>query len=185
MGSIKAPVPVKLIVPMFTGDASLFQRAEELLVSYFGPLDYRSVRLPFAHTDYYTPEFGAPLQRQFIAFEQLVDPGDLAAIKHHTNALEQRFSQAGRRSINLDPGYVSAAKLVLATTKDHSHRIYLTQGIYAEVTLSYHHGDWQTLPWTYPDYASDAYRAILGDVRALYMAQLRELRLQGEIVAER
>ncbi len=185
MGSINAPVPVKLIVPMFTGDVSLFQRAEELLVSCFGPLDYRSVRLPFAHTEYYAPEFGTSLQRQFIAFERLVDPGDLAAIKHHTNALEQSLSQAGKRSINIDPGYVSAAKLVLATTKDHSHRIYLTQGIYAEVTLSYHHGAWQTLPWTYPDYASDAYRAILGDVRALYMAQLRELRLQGGIVAER
>jgi len=184
MGAIKTPLPVKLIMPMFTCDASLFERAEEALAPCFGPLDYRSARLPFAHTAYYTPEFGAPLLRQFMTFERLIDPGNLAAIKHHTNALEQRLSQAGKRRINLDPGYISAAKLVLATTKDHSHRIYLGQGIYAEITLSYHHGDWQTLPWTYPDYASDTYQAILREVRALYMTQLRELRLQGMVNVE-
>jgi hypothetical protein len=176
MGSIKTHLPVKLIVPMFTGEAMLFEHAQEVLIACFGPLDYRSARLPFAHTAYYTPEFGAALQRQIITFARLIDPGDLGAIKRHTNALEQRLSRAGKRRINLDPGYVSAAKLVLATTKDHSHRIYLGQGIYAEVTLSYHHGDWQALPWTYPDYASDTYRAILREVRGLYMAQLRELR---------
>jgi hypothetical protein len=176
MGTIKMPPPVKLIMSMFTGETAFFEQSLEALTEQFGPADYCSTRLPFAHTEYYTPEFGAPLQRQFITFERLVDPGDLAAIKRSTNALEQRWSRAGKRRVNLDPGYVSAAKLVLATTKDHSHRIYLGQGIYAEITLSYHHGDWQPLPWTYPDYASGAYRAIFREVRGLYMAQLRTLR---------
>ena len=181
MGAIKTPLPVKLFIPMFTGEPALFERTEETLVERFGPLDYRSARLPFTHTDYYTAEFGAPLLRQFIAFERLVDPESLPATKRYTNDLEQRWSEGGRRRINLDPGHLSAAKLILATTKDHSHRLYLGQGIYAEVTLSWHHGDWQTLPWTYPDYASDAYRAILREVRTLYMAQLRDLRERGDI----
>jgi hypothetical protein len=176
MGTIKMPLPVKLIMSMFTGETALFEQALEALTEQFGPADYGSTRMPFVHTEYYTPEFGASLQRQFITFERLVDPGNLVAIKHFTNALEQCWSQEGKRRMNLDPGYVSSAKLVLATTKDHSHRIYLGQGIYAEITLSYHHGDWRALPWTYPDYASDAYRAILREVRALYMAQLQALR---------
>lgn len=176
MGEIHAPKPVKLIMPMFTGQAALFEVAEQALTAHFGPVDYRSARLLFAHTDYYTPEFGSGLERQFIAFERLIDPGRLAEIKRLTNELEQRWSEAGRRRINLDPGYITEAKLVLATTKDHGHRIYIGQGIYAEVTLTYRDKDFRPWPWTYPDYASEPYLEIMRAIRRIYVAQLRALR---------
>lgn len=179
MGAIRQPVPVKLVIPMLAGSTAWFERAQEALSERWGPVDYVSDDLAFAETDYYAAEMGAPLLRRFVALERLIDPGALAGIKRWTNALEEAWSQDGKRTINLDPGYLAAAKLVLATTKDYAHRVYIGQGIYAEVTLFYRGGVFEPLPWTYPDYRSAAYHAILAEIRANYMATLRDLRTSG------
>ncbi len=176
MGKISAPLPVKLVMPMLSNRPELFGLAEAALVARFGPVDYHSPRLPFAHTNYYEAEFGKDLQRQFLCFETLVDPGQLAEIKVLTNTLEEGWSEEGQRRINLDPGYLSQAKLVLATTKDHAHRIYIGHGIYAEVTLAYRDKGFRAGPWTYPDYRSESYWQILCTMRGIYVAQLKALR---------
>jgi hypothetical protein len=132
--------------------------------------------MPFDHTDYYTPEFGLDLERQIVTFERLISPIDLPAIKRKTNDLEWTFAKTGRRQVNIDPGYVSLGKMVLATTKDHAHRLYLGQGIYGEVTLTYQQGGFRPWPWTYPDYARDAYCGLFNQIRQHYKAQLREAR---------
>lgn len=173
MGSAKEPPPAKLVMAMLAGREEWFDRAEGALQACFGAIDYRSAVLPFEHTSYYEDEFGERLWRRFAAFEKLIDPGALAAIKARTNALEQEWAEAGKRRINLDPGYMTLATFVLATTKDHGHRIYLGQGIYGEVTLTYRDRDWRPWPWTYPDYRTEAYCQILRDIRALLARQLR------------
>lgn len=173
MGTVRRPQPVKLVASMFSGRPELLESAEAALQEHFGPVDYQSPLIAFEHTHYYTPEFGSGLQRRFIAFDRLVDPQDLADIKLLTNSLEQRWAEHGRRRINLDPGYVSRAKLVLATTKDFAHRIYLGRGIYAEVTLTFRQGEWRPWPWTYPDYASTPYLEVFRHIRALYVQQLQ------------
>ena len=173
MGEAKTPEPVKLIASVFGADESRLLQAESLLAEEFGPLDYRGELLPFTHTDYYTPEFGASLVRIIVAFERLVDPDLLAVIKRQTNGLERENSVGRHRWVNIDPGYVSLSKLVLATTKDHAHRIYLRDGIYAEVTLRYQEGTFRPWPWTYPDYASPPYIAIFNRIRSEYHRQLR------------
>jgi hypothetical protein len=176
MGTIRDPQPVKLIVGMFTTEPDLFDTALDALAEAYGPADYESETLPFDQTTYYDAEFGAPLWRRFLAFQRLIAPDTLPAIKRHTNDLELTWTREGQRRINLDPGYVSLSKLVLATTKNHGHRLYLGQGIYGEVTLGYRDGTWQAWPWTYPDYRTLAYRAIFVEIRALYRQQLREYR---------
>ncbi|MBC7254702.1 MAG: DUF4416 family protein [Chloroflexi bacterium] len=174
MGTIKEPQPVKLVIPMIAGEEVLFDEAVQALVERFGPVDYRSATLPFTHTTYYEREFGPNLLRQFASFERLIDPGELARIKRLTNDLEIAWADAsGRRRINLDPGYLTQAKFVLATTKNQAHRIYIGEGIYAEVTLIYRHGAFEPLPWTYPDYRTPEYRAILATIRALYDQQIK------------
>ncbi len=174
MGIAKKPAPAKLVVAMLAPREEWFDRAEAALAERFGPVDYRSASIPFDYTRYYAPELGDTILRRFAAFAPLIDPGTLADVKVWTNALEQAWAaDGGTRRINLDPGYMTLAKLVLATTKDHSHRIYLAQGIYAEVTLTYRNRDWHPCPWTYPDYRSEAYRHILHDIRALLAQQLR------------
>jgi hypothetical protein len=124
---------------------------------------------------------GSPLLRQFIAFARPIDPGDLAAIKHETNDLEAQLAAseparrlAVTRPINLDPGCLEPSKLVLATTKNFSHRVYLGQAIYAEATLAYRSGRWQPWPYTYPDYASGRYFPFLTAVRNHLLSQLKE-----------
>ena len=176
MGTAREPVAVKLIASLLAGDPALIEEVKGMLATTFGPLDFESELLPFDHTDYYTPEFGPGLQRQIVTFERLVDPGELPAVKRQTNDMEWSLAQDGRRQVNVDPGYVSLGKMVLASTKNHAHRLYLGQGIYGEGTLTYQQGHFRPWPWTYPDYASDSYCALFEQIRARYKAQLRALR---------
>jgi hypothetical protein len=178
VGKIALPLPVKLVMPLFTGDLPLLDDARVCMEERFGPVDYCSPQIPFAFTTYYEPEFGGNLVRQILAFERLVDPGSLAEIKVWTNELEEQLGKQGQRRVNLDPGYISEAKLVLATTKNHSHRIYLGQGIYAEVTLSWRDKDYRAWPWTYPDYRSEAYLVVFRAIRSIYCKQLKSLSLK-------
>ncbi len=174
MGKAKQPAPVKLMCSIFTPDETLLAVVRGALTSHWGPLDYQSELLPFEHTSYYAREFGERLLRQIVAFANLIPREQLASIKCATNALEMTWIAEGRRRANLDPGYIAMDKLVLATTKDYSHRIYIGQGIYAEVTLRYRRGSFQAWEWTYPDYASPRYLQMCNEIRAIYAAQLRQ-----------
>lgn len=151
-----------------------------LLSERFGPIVKVSEFSPFTFTDYYNEEMGSVPQRFFLVFERLYDPSLLAQAKLFTNEVEEYFSQEGRRTINLDPGLLTAASLILATTKNRAHRIPLQHGIYAEVTLCYEKGAFKTLPWTYADYASDAVRLLLKQYRDEYMQILKSCRENDE-----
>ena len=156
------------ILGMIGACLDLLARAEEEASVRFGPVLLRSADMPFDLTDYYEPEMGSGLQRRFLAFGNLFDPANLTEAKLWTNTLEAelaRESDGPARPVNLDPGYVTAAKLVLATTKNRGHRIYLSRGIYAEITLAYRDGDWRPLPWTYPDYRTSGYIAFFRQLR--------------------
>jgi hypothetical protein len=173
--SERHPVPpVKLFCGFIMSDVTLFAPATAALTQSFGAIDLQSDTIPFVFTDYYRAEMGDPLFRRFVAFETLVDPARLAAIKLTTNELETQFAgEQGGRRLNLDPGYVSMEKLVLATTKNYSHRIYLQLGIYAEVTLGFGKDGCRSFAWTYPDYQTEAYQAFFLQIRARLKHQLQ------------
>jgi len=180
MAEPRAPQPVKLFAGLLAGDPDLLRRARQLLARRFGPVDAESDVWPFDQTDYYEVEMGPHLQRWFISFEPLIGADQLVSIKHETNALEQEIAAQCleseiRRPVNIDPGYVDLTKLVLATTKDRGHRLYLSHGIYAEVTLQYVGGAWQTQPWTYPDYARPEVHAFFVRLRERLRAQRHAL----------
>lgn len=143
----------------------------------FGETDLTSDVWPFDSTDYYEPEMGPDLKRWFVSFAELISQERLAEIKRLTIDLEARMAEdclrpKDQRVVNLDPGFVGLSKMVLATTKDHAHRIYLQRGIYAEVTLKFVKGKWEPWPWTYPDYAGQAYHPFFLQVRQRLMEQL-------------
>ena len=175
MGLAKEHRPVKLIVGMFTAQETLFDEARVELSGTYGRVDHVSPVWPFDFTTYYAEEFGEKLLRQFLAFEDLIDPATLPETKLYTNEFEQRFSLGSRRRINLDPGYIDLSKLVLATTKNHQHRLYLGRGVYGEVTLRFTRKSFRPWEWTYPDYRSDHYVQFFNEVRSTYLEQLREL----------
>jgi hypothetical protein len=175
MGIIIEPHPVKLFIGMLSQDMSLIEQLTDSLQNMFGPIDLSSPVLPWEHTKYYEKEMGEGLKRKFIFFEKLVHPGTIADIKLRTMELEsRRLKDKGGREINLDPGYLDAAKIVLASTKDFSHRIYLDKGIYGEVTLMYSGKDYQTLPYTFPDYRTKEYWDIFKTARELFKSEIKK-----------
>ena len=176
------PPAVKLFVGMLSAHADLLEVARAMLEDEHGPVDAASDLIDFDFTRYYEPEMGSGLKRQFLSFAQLVAPDRLARIKLRTNEIEREIALRHRtaaRPVNLDPGYLTLSKVILATTKDHAHRIYLADGIYAEVTLSWRDRAWRPWPWTYPDYVTDAYVGFFSRVREGYAAQLKGTQAAG------
>lgn len=179
MWELKYPKPVKLIVGILAADSSCLSVAAEAIENEFGCIDLTSDIWPFDKTDYYKDQTGTSILRQFISLEKLIDPGMLAEMKLHTNKLEEELADTLRlplpRPVNLDPGIIEPSKLILATTKNYSHRIYIGNGIYAEVTLIFHNGSWRHLEYTYPDYRQECYFDFFNKVRTRLIEQLHEL----------
>jgi hypothetical protein len=174
MGKTKKPKAVKLIIGMLAKSQKLFDKAEEFFIKDFGPIDYKSTVISFNYTDYYEKEFGPALKRNFISFKKPISPEKIAKIKLLTNSIEKKLSADKKRQVNIDPGYVTDAKLILATTKDYFHRIYLNHGIYAEVTLMWRKGGFKPFEWTFPDYRSKEYIDVFNAIRNAHMAEARK-----------
>ena len=176
MGTILERLPVKAITGVLTPEPDILPTVYQQLTDHFGPIDFTSDFIPFTYSTYYETEMGKGIHRQFISFERLIDPGTLASKKLITNQVEQTFlkDSTTQRRVNLDVGYLCLAKLVLASTKDHAHRIYLNDGIYAEITLRYYHKTFQPWEWTYPDYRSPTYIDIFNHIRTIYRGQLKK-----------
>jgi len=170
--------PVKLVIAALAAEKHHAEEAHAPLVTAFGEIDYASAVFPFAATAYYDAEMGTPLWRQLFAFAPLMPPENLPAIKLRTNALESEFTVAGKRRLNLDPGYLDTDKFVLASTKFHGYKIYLGQGIWADMTLHYEKGRFTALPWSFPDFRSGVYEAAFIRIREIYKRQLKALSLQ-------
>ncbi len=144
---------------------SIAADAESALAALFGPITIRSKTLDFDFTSYYEQEMGLNLLRFWTGFEKTVQPERLYEFKLATNNLEQKFASHGKRKVNLDPGILSLHNLILATTKNYAHRIYLGHGIYAELTMIYHSGRYRPLEWTYPDYKTETCQEFLARCR--------------------
>ena len=178
MSRPQPPHPAKLIVGLFTADKALLPAVCEKLIDLCGPIDIISRWFRFDFTDYYAAEMGdAPLFRRVVVFKTLIKQEMLADIKIDTNAIEDQFCDRGRRTVNIDPGYLLRERFVLATGKNFSHRIYIGRGIYADLTLIYRKGSFRTLEWTYPDYGAEPMIALLNLVRQKYIFDLKQAKL--------
>jgi hypothetical protein len=166
------PSPIKLFCGLIGSDESI-ARAVELLVPYFGDIDCESPIIPFEFTGYYRAEMGERLRRKWIGFGELKKRSYLAPAKDVTVQIEGELSKDGQRTVNIDPGYVDNAQVVLATTKNFAHRIYIGMGYYAEVTMIYKDKDFQSLEWTYADYISQAGLDFFRHARNIYHGQVR------------
>ena len=177
MGNPSPPEKALLICSIFSRHSEALAWCKQRLAQSFGRVALESTEFPFSETNYYAPSMGEDLRIQLVAFNRLIDSSHIKEIKLAANGLEAEYAALNRhaesRPVNIDPGCLTQAKFVLATTKDAGHRIYLGEGIFAEVTLHYRRGEWQDLPWTYPNYRRADYKA--------FLQQCRE-RLRGEII---
>jgi hypothetical protein len=173
MGTASGFEPERLVIALLYAPGTELGPLRSAFEGELGPVDYVGPELPFEWTDYYEAEMGAGLRRGFLSFGRLVDPSRLAELKLWTNELEARLARGGGRRVNIDPGLISLGRFSLATTKERSHRIPLEKGIYAELTLVYEKGEFLPLPWTYADWASPEYRAVLAELRERYRLERR------------
>ncbi len=182
MAEPRSQVPVLLVVAVFGRQAEALRWGRERLEAAYGPVGLAGEPFAFTHTAYYEATMGPGLTKQLLAFRNLVSPDCLPEVKRHTNALEAELAASGKfgdaRPINLDPGVLMLGKFLLATTKDQAHRIYLRDGIFAEVTLRFEAGAFEPWPWTYADYREPAVRAFLKEAREFYRLRLVEWRAE-------
>jgi hypothetical protein len=177
MAQPKAFAPVKLVCGVIYNDDALYEEVRRRLIIEWGPVDSESPAFAFDLTDYYQPEMGSALKRQFMSFAGLVAPEILPQAKLRTIELEEtvrRETGAAGRPVNIDPGYLTASALVMATAKDFSHRIPLGRGIYAHLEFLFTKSGVKTLDWTYPDFRRGPCQEFFRDVRVLYLRQVRE-----------
>lgn len=186
MGRIICPDPVKLIFSIISAEDILFSEAKDLLINHFGEMDLESDFQPFDYTRYYQKEMGDGLKQKLLSFETLISPIQLSQIKSESNKWEFLCSKItnnpdtlsiDKRKINFDPGYLTLHKFILASTKDGPARIYLDDGIYAEITLMFICKSFRPLEWTYQNYQSNLYITFLNRVRDKYKKQIKEYRL--------
>ena len=173
MSSPREAEDVKLISSLFSPRKDLIEKMIQELEGLLGPTDWVSPECLFDRTRYYEREMGWPLYRRFVSFRELVSPGNIVDVKLATNGLENRYRQDQKRTVNIDPGYVSMERLVLLTGKNYAHRIYLSKGIYADLTLVFKKGRFIPLQWTYPDYADPVIVGYFDEIRERYKRELR------------
>ena len=166
------PEDVKLVSSLFSHQEPLLAQVIREIQASFGPVDWTSPPLCFDRTSYYQREMGWPLHRRFISFSRLIRPEEIVQVKLTCIRIENTYSLAGKRQINIDPGYISLERLILTTGKNYTHRIYLSKGIYADLTLVFRKGSFVSLQWTYPDYVDPTVIGYFNEVRARYKAQL-------------
>lgn len=173
----------KLIIGVIYNDMEVYDRAMAMLTEAFGEVECESERFSFSRefSDYYDEELGGEGMRVILSFRETVDPSRQAEIKIATNEMERILSVDGNRRINLDPGFISSGRLMLATTKKIGFRIPLEQGIYTELTLFWAKGGWHKLPWTYRDYQSERVQSFLTKVRKSYLGERKaQMKVEGK-----
>lgn len=180
MAEPRSQPPALLIVAAFSRHRAALDWARERLVKQYGTVALTSPSFLFNQTDYYAPTMGTDLRKEFLVFGQLAAPESLPDVKRHTNDLERELADAAvhpePRPLNLDPGFLTLGKFCLATTKDQAHRIYLRDGIFAEVTLRFEAGSFHPCPWTYADYRQPEVIAFLNTARDFYRRRREEMR---------
>jgi hypothetical protein len=177
MGQISEFKKVKLFCGLIFNQTAVAEKAKVILAEHFSTIDSQSALIPFALTDYYQVEMGAPLFRQFVSFQELLTPEKLPEIKIFTNGLEKQLAMAGKRAINLDPGYLSDANIIIATSKNHYHRVPLNNGIYAHLEYVLKNKQISFLPWTYPDFQSEPYLVFFRQLFILFKQNSRTQKL--------
>ncbi len=175
MSTPKEPKPVKLVTSIIYADLKSYEQAWGMLKNKFGVIDFSESDFPFTFTNYYTKEMGEPLWRSFFSFKDLILREKLVEIKLFTNEIENSLAKEdGRRTLNIDPGTLNDSQLVLATGKNFSHRIYLGQGIFGDLTLMFKHSQFHSFPWTYPDYQKEPMGSLLLKMREAYVRDMYE-----------
>jgi hypothetical protein len=179
LGTIRDVLKVKLICAVTFQPRMDLSQVIKALQSILGSVDDQSAIFDFSFSDYYKEEMGTDLKKVFLSFKDLYHPNELPQIKLKTNKLENQWSEKGKRKVNLDSGYVTGAKLVLASTKDFAHRVFIGEGIYGDVQLRFRQNRFWPNEWTYPDYQTELAFSFFQKVREKLIQQSQNEKVNG------
>ncbi|MGZ5469790.1 MAG: DUF4416 family protein [Candidatus Aminicenantales bacterium] len=177
MAQPKEFAPVKLICGVIYKEDALYDEVRRRLEAEWGRVDSESAPFPFDLTDYYEAEMGPGLVRRFMSFETLIAPESLPERKIRAIEIEESLRQepgALGRPVNIDPGYLTASALVMATAKDFAHRIPLGRGIFAHLEFLFTKTSVKALEWTYPDLRREPPQAYFRSVREIFLRGIRQ-----------
>ncbi len=166
--------PVKFIVACTYSEPLFFQKFLETFTEIYGKSDMQTDEFAFAHTAYYEAEMGRGLKKRFISFEDIGAREKVVELKYLALELEGKSAVKMKRRINIDPAYLELSKLVVSTTKNFAHRIYIQKEIFGDIQLQYKDKKFLPLEWTFPDYKTETNLAFFTKVRNIYAAQLKE-----------
>ena len=176
MAQPEEPLPVKYFIAVLFPEAGKLMQVKKELASRWGVIDFEGQDHPFDATDYYQPEMGAPLYRKLLSFERLYTPALIVPMKLECNDIEASFSRDGKRTVNLDAGYLDHNKFILASAKEAGQKVYLDRGIYADLSGRYREGKYRPFEWSFPDFKDGRYDGELLAIRNLYMQQVKRYR---------
>jgi hypothetical protein len=168
----QAVEPVKLFVAVLWAESGPLEKSLEQLSARWGEIDFASADYPFNMTEYYESEMGQNLKRRLVSFRRLASPDCLSTAKHICNDIEDRLSGERGRTINLDIGYLDHNKIVLASFKGAGQKIYLANGVWADMVARYRSGKYCPFEWTFPDFRDGRYDRELLQIRQRYLEQL-------------
>jgi len=178
LGTIHAHPPVKLITALLSRDLDLLAEIERRIENKYGKVEDRSDIFPFTFTEHYSREMGEDLKKLIVSFCDLLPIEKFPETKILTNDLEWEYREhlpgRSQRLVNIDPGYITLSKVVLASTKNYAHHIYLRDGVYSDLLLRYSRGSLRNLPWTYPDYRTHLVHSFFTRTRERYHQQLKD-----------
>ncbi|MDY6933635.1 MAG: DUF4416 family protein [Spirochaetota bacterium] len=167
------PIKAKLFIGVIANSDDVLNQAERIIEKKFGKIDYKTKKIPFSHTEYYS-YMGSNLFKVFFSFHRLFKREDIVVIKLLANKLEKKISGNEKRRVNIDPGYLTLSNVYLATCKDFFHRVYIGRGVYLENEYKYVGKNFQPWEWTYPDYRKHEYLDFFYNMRKLYRKQIKE-----------
>ena len=165
-----------LIIAFMYGDFGIYESALKDVIENFNSIKIVSEEYLFSHSIYYKEEMGENLKKRFLVFENMIERDYLVEVKKITDEIEKKYlDEKGNRKINIDPAILNLENFILATNKNFTHRIYLRDGVFADLTLIYKKKKGYTeLDWTYADYSSEETKSFLNNVRDLFYNRLIE-----------
>jgi len=175
MSTPKIPHPALLFFNIFSKKKDLIILTLNEIKNNYGEFSWLTPFFPFISTRYYEKEFGDNLIRIIAALYNLIEQDRLVETKKFAFQLEKKLAEKGKRLVNIDPGMITAERLILATGKNFTHRIYLGEGIYADLNLIFQKKSFRSLAWTFPDYGSREFISLFNNARDTYLRRIQNI----------
>ena len=165
-----------LVIAFMYRDLEIYNLALKDAIENFNSIKIISEEYLFSHSAYYKEEMGKNLKKRFLVFKNLIERDYISEVKKITDKIEKKYLYSnGNRKINIDPAILTLENFILTTNKNFTHRIYLKDGVFADLTLIYNKKlGYTELPWTYADYSSEETKLFLNSVRDLFYNRLIE-----------